>query len=65
MTFLTVAWGPVINAGLPPQHPGDGATPVATVGWLPKLGTAFYPYPNDDPDAPDAARPSSRPTTAA
>jgi hypothetical protein len=55
----------VINAGLPPQHPGDGATPVATVGWLPKLGTAFYPYPSDDPEAPGAAGSSSRPTTAA
>lgn len=29
-----------------------GDEPVATVGWLPKLGTAFYPYPNDDPQAP-------------
>jgi hypothetical protein len=55
MSFLTVGWGPVINAGLPPQHPGDGDAPVATVGWLPKLGTAFYPYPDDDPAAPAAA----------
>jgi hypothetical protein len=55
MSFLTVGWGPVINAGLPPQHPGDGDSPVATVGWLPKLGTAFYPYPDDDPAAPAAA----------
>jgi hypothetical protein len=52
MSFLTVSWGPVINAGLPPQHPGDGTKPVATVGWLPKLGTAFYPYPGDDPQEP-------------
>ncbi|MFE6555073.1 hypothetical protein ACFYOF_33465 [Streptomyces sp. NPDC007148] len=51
MSFLTVGWQPVINAGLPPQHPGDDASPVATVGWLPKLGTAFYPYPDDDPEA--------------
>ncbi|MEC3992588.1 hypothetical protein VSR01_03105 [Actinacidiphila sp. DG2A-62] len=65
MTFLTVGWGPVINAGLPPQHPGDGSTPIATVGWLPKLGTAFYPYPHDDPDAAGAARPSSRPAESA
>lgn len=50
MSFLTVAWGPVINAGLPPQHPGEG-TPIATVGWVPKLGTEFYPYPDDDPEA--------------
>ncbi|WUH93672.1 hypothetical protein OG900_28545 [Streptomyces sp. NBC_00433] len=54
MTFLTVGWGPVINAGLPPQHPGDDTSPVATVGWLPKLGTAFYPYPDDDPDQDEA-----------
>ncbi|MEU3985126.1 hypothetical protein AB0F77_34535 [Streptomyces sp. NPDC026672] len=54
MSFLTVGWGPVINAGLPPQHPGDGDSPVATVGWLPKLGTAFYDYPDDDPDAESA-----------
>lgn len=65
MTFFTISWGPVINAGLPPQHPGDGAMPVATVGWLPKLGTAFYPYPDDDPQAPDAAYPSSRSSTVA
>lgn len=52
MSFLTVSWGPVINAGLPPQRPGDGTKPVATVGWLPKLGTTFYPYPGDDPQEP-------------
>jgi hypothetical protein len=58
MSFLTVGWEPVVNAGLLPQHPGDGASPVATVGWLPKLGTAFYPYPGDDPEAGDEpARP--------
>ncbi|MFG1806255.1 hypothetical protein [Streptomyces sp. NPDC049040] len=55
MSFLTVGWGPVINAGLPPQHPGDGASPVSTVGWLPKLGTAFYPYPHDESDRSPAA----------
>ncbi|MFF1837387.1 hypothetical protein ACFVXE_24740 [Streptomyces sp. NPDC058231] len=49
MSFLTVGWGPVINAGLPPQRP-EADAPIATVGWLPKLGTAFYPYPHDDPD---------------
>ncbi|KIF76784.1 hypothetical protein QR77_28785 [Streptomyces sp. 150FB] len=43
-TFLTVPWTPVINAGLPPQHPADGTDPIATVGWLPKLGTEYYPY---------------------
>jgi len=48
VVFLTVAWGPVVNAGLPPQHPGDGDQPVSTVGWLPKLGTAFYPYPDQE-----------------
>jgi hypothetical protein len=58
MSFLTVGWGPVVNAGLPPQHPGDGDAPVATVGWTPKLGTAFYPYPHDDPDT--AAQPAAR-----
>ncbi|MEW2549888.1 hypothetical protein AB0910_29680 [Streptomyces sp. NPDC047002] len=42
--FLTVPWTPLVNAGLPPQHPGDGTRPVATVGWLPKLGTEYYPY---------------------
>jgi len=52
MSFLTVAWGPVVNAGLPPQRPDEDQTPLLTVGWLPKLGTAFYPYPHDDPEAP-------------
>jgi hypothetical protein len=52
-SFLTVAWQPVVNAGLPPQHPTDGTRPIATVGWLPKLGTEFYPYPDDAAAAPD------------
>jgi hypothetical protein len=56
MSFLTVGWQPVLNAGLPPQHPGEDLSPVATVGWLPKLGTAFYPYPDDDPEAEEGAR---------
>ena len=55
MSFLAVAWEPVVNAGLPPQHPTDGK-PLATVAWGPKLGTAFYPYPGDDPAAPDDGR---------
>jgi hypothetical protein len=56
MSFLTVGWGPVVNAGLPPRQPGDSTEPIATVGWLPKLGTEFYPYPNDDKGAPQTAR---------
>jgi hypothetical protein len=59
MTFLTVAWGPVVNAGLPPRRPDDGTRPVSTVGWLPKTGTEFYPYPGDDLAA--AVRASRRP----
>ncbi|NUP35602.1 MAG: hypothetical protein HOY76_00925 [Streptomyces sp.] len=59
MSFQTVGWGPVIAAGLPPQHPGDDLSPVGTVGWLPKLGTAFYPYPGDDPDAPPEVPPGT------
>jgi hypothetical protein len=51
-TFLTVAWTPVINAGLPPQHPADGTKPIATVGWLPKLGTEYYPYEPGPGSAP-------------
>jgi hypothetical protein len=42
--FLTVEWGPVVNAGFPLGEAASLPHPFLTVGWEPKLGTSHYPY---------------------
>jgi len=46
--FLTVAYSPLLSAGFPLHDAPDQAEPFLTVACTPKLGTSYYPYPDEE-----------------